>query len=163
RPDRFVNGYGPTETTVFAVRAQVDTVPADATDGAPDGLREFLAGTLPEWMIPAAFLATPQLPLTVAGKVDRLALQALPVAAPDAGAEAPRTDLERRLAATTADILGLASVGLTDDFFALGGHSLLAMRLVSRVNDTFDADVDLGEFLYDPTVLRLAAEVSRER
>ncbi|WP_331748328.1 non-ribosomal peptide synthetase (plasmid) [Streptomyces sp. NBC_00984] len=301
RPDRFVNGYGPTETTVFAVRAQVDTVPADATavpiggpvantscyvldqdlkpvpdgttgelfiggpgvgrgyvgrpdetrerflpdpfadedravmyrtgdlvtaradgtldfagradhqvkirgyrvepgeveavltthpgirqaavtvdestgdrrlvahvvpaatDGAPDGLREFLAGTLPEWMIPAAFLAMPQLPLTVAGKVDRLALQALPVAAPDAGAEAPRTDLERRLAATTADILGLASVGLTDDFFALGGHSLLAMRLVSRVNDTFDADVDLGEFLYDPTVLRLAAEVSRER
>ncbi|MEV6946644.1 non-ribosomal peptide synthetase [Streptomyces sp. NPDC051172] len=143
-------------------RLVAHVVPTGA-GGVPGGLREFLAGVLPEWMLPAAFLASSQLPLTAAGKIDRLALQGLPVPAPDAAAEAPLTDRERRLAAITADILGLASVGLRDDFFALGGHSLLAMRLVSRVNDTFDADVDLGAFLYDPTVLRLAAEVSHER
>ncbi|MFF3411792.1 non-ribosomal peptide synthetase [Streptomyces sp. NPDC002742] len=144
-------------------RRLVAHVVPTAADGVPDGLREFLAGILPEWMLPAAFLASSQLPLTTAGKIDRLALQALPVPAPNAAAEAPLTDRERRLAAITADILGLASVGLRDDFFALGGHSLLAMRLVSQVNDTFEADVDLGAFLYDPTVLRLAAEVSHER
>ncbi|MGW1433147.1 non-ribosomal peptide synthetase [Streptomyces sp. NPDC002431] len=144
-------------------RRLVAHVVPTTTGSAPDGLREFLAGVLPEWMVPAAFAVMPRLPLTATGKIDRLALQGLPTAAPNADAEAPRTDLERRLAATTADILGLASVGLTDDFFALGGHSLLAMRLVSRVNDRFDADVDLGAFLYDPTVLKLATEVSRGR
>ncbi|MEV0124006.1 non-ribosomal peptide synthetase [Streptomyces sp. NPDC050703] len=144
-------------------RLVAHVVPAADDGTAPEKLREFLADALPEWMIPAAFRTTGRLPLTAAGKVDRLALQALPVAAPDTGGEAPRTDLERRLAETTADILGLPSVGLTDDFFALGGHSLLAMRLVSRVNDAFGTDLDLGAFLYDPTVLRLAAEVSREQ
>ncbi|WP_392673795.1 phosphopantetheine-binding protein [Streptomyces sp. LN785] len=63
----------------------------------------------------------------------------------------------------TADMLGLTTVGVTDDFFALGGHSLLAMRLVSRINDNLSADVSLSDFLYDPTIARLATEVSRDR
>lgn len=129
----------------------------------PSGMREFLAGRLPEWMVPSAFVVSAALPLTTSGKVDRAALPPVPDDGPAAGAVPPRTDLERQLAVITADMLGLASVGVTDDFFALGGHSLLAMRLVSRVNSTFDAQVALGDFLYDPTVVRLAAEVSRDR
>nr|APD71864.1 non-ribosomal peptide synthetase 5 [Streptomyces sp.] len=135
-----------------------------ATPGeSPAGMREFLAAALPEWMIPAAFVVSADLPLTTSGKVDRTALRSVPNVSPDAGAVPPSTDLERQLAALTSDLLGLASVGVTDDFFALGGHSLLAMRLVSKINDRFAARVSLGDFLYDPTVLRLAAEVSRDR
>ncbi|MEU9924057.1 non-ribosomal peptide synthetase [Streptomyces griseoluteus] len=135
-----------------------------ATPGTrPAGLREFLAARLPEWMIPSAFVVHPALPLTATGKIDRAALPTAPADGSDADAVSPRTDLERELAELTAELLGLASVGVTDDFFALGGHSLLAMRLVSRVNDRFATEVALGEFLHDPTVVRLAAEVSRDR
>ncbi|WP_330343223.1 non-ribosomal peptide synthetase [Streptomyces sp. NBC_00557] len=145
-------------------RLVAHVVPA-APGARPSGLREFLAGRLPEWMIPSAFVVHSALPLTPTGKIDRAAL---PPAAETDGADgadenavAPRTDLERELAGLTAELLGLSFVGVTDDFFALGGHSLLAMRLVSRVNDRFAAQVALGDFLYDPTVARLAAEVSR--
>ncbi|WP_432752383.1 amino acid adenylation domain-containing protein [Streptomyces sp. JL2001] len=135
-----------------------------AVPGAePEGLREFLAGRLPEWMVPAAFAVRADLPLAPSGKVDRAALPPVAAEALDTGAVAPRTELEREIAGITADLLGLASVGVTDDFFALGGHSLLAMRLVARINDRFSAEVPLGEFLYDPTVDRLAAEVARGR
>jgi amino acid adenylation domain-containing protein len=143
-------------------RLVAHVVPA-APGARPAGLREFLAARLPEWMIPSAFVVHPALPLTATGKIDRAALPAAPADGSDADAVSPRTDLERELAELTAELLGLASVGVTDDFFALGGHSLLAMRLVSRVNDRFATEVALGEFLYDPTVVRLAAEVSRDR
>ncbi len=141
-------------------RLVAHVVPAVAGT-TPSGMREFLATRLPDWMIPSAFVVSPELPLTGNGKVDRAALPPVPQGSPDAGAVPPRTDLERQLAALTADMLGLASVGVTDDFFALGGHSLLAMRLVSRINDRFSVQIALGDFLYDPTVGRLAAEVSR--
>ncbi|MEU1145647.1 non-ribosomal peptide synthetase [Streptomyces sp. NPDC005863] len=126
----------------------------------PTGLREFLAATLPEWMIPSAFAVVPALPLTTTGKVDRAALPPVPVDGEDTAAVAPRTDLERELAAIAAELIGLPSVGVTDDFFALGGHSLLAMRLLSRVNARFGVRVELGAYVYDPTIERLAAEVS---
>lgn len=138
-------------------------VPAVPGGGVPAGTREFLAARLPEWMIPAAFVACAEIPMTATGKVDRGALPPVPEDAPAAGAVPPRTDLERRLARIAAEMLGVASVGVTDDFFALGGHSLLAMRLLSRVNEDFDAKVELGDFLYEPTIARLAAEVSRDR
>ncbi|WP_406161739.1 amino acid adenylation domain-containing protein [Streptomyces canus] len=128
----------------------------------PTGLGEFLAGTLPEWMIPSAFVVVPALPLTTTGKVDRAALPPVPVDGERTAAVAPRTELEQQLAAIAAELLGLASVGVTDDFFALGGHSLLAMRLLSRVNAAFGVQVDLGAYVYDPTIERLAAEVSAE-
>ncbi|MFF0433780.1 amino acid adenylation domain-containing protein [Streptomyces sp. NPDC004327] len=126
----------------------------------PTGLREFLAGRLPEWLIPSAFVVVPALPLTTSGKVDRAALPPAPADGEETAAVAPRTDLERELAAIAAELLGLASVGVTDDFFALGGHSLLAMRLLSRADAAFGVRVDLGEYLYDPTIERLAAEVA---
>ncbi|MFD4375309.1 amino acid adenylation domain-containing protein [Streptomyces sp. NPDC058486] len=127
---------------------------------APTGLREFLTGLLPEWMVPSAFVVLPALPLTTSGKLDRAALPPVPAGDGDTAAVAPRNDLEREVAALAGELLGLAPVGVTDDFFALGGHSLLAMRLLSRVAGTFGVRVNLGDFLYDPTVERLATEVA---
>jgi amino acid adenylation domain-containing protein len=128
--------------------------------GPPAGLREFLMARLPPWMVPSAFVVSPSLPMTPRGKVDRSALPPVPGGGPADGAVPPRTDLERELAALTAEMLGLAEVAVTDDFFALGGHSLLAMRLVSRSNHTYAAKVALGDFMDDPTVARLAAGVA---
>jgi amino acid adenylation domain-containing protein len=137
-------------------------VPADtAAAPSPAQLRRYLAGKLPPYLVPAGFVVLPELPLTPSGKLDR---NALPVPAVDraGGAEgglAPRDSTEAAVAAICAELLGVPSVGVEDDFFALGGHSLLAMRLVSRVNRTLHADVPLRRFLGTPNVATLAAAV----
>ncbi|WIM94417.1 non-ribosomal peptide synthetase [Actinoplanes oblitus] len=156
------------QVAVVAERAEGDrrlvahVVPASPELTATE-LRQFLAGRLPEWMVPALFVFSERLALSAHGKIDKSRLPETPADLAEETAVPPRTELEESLAAITAEMLGLTSVGVTDDFFALGGHSLLAMRLLSRVNDQFDTYVALGTFLYEPTVERLAAEVSGGR
>ncbi|NBH06500.1 non-ribosomal peptide synthetase, partial [Amycolatopsis sp. SID8362] len=98
--------------------------------GETEGLAEFLGRTLPDYMVPAAFVKLDRFPVNVNGKLDR---QALP--APDFGGHdhvAPRTDRERELTAIWAEVLGAERVGVTDDFFELGGDSILSIQVVSR-------------------------------
>jgi amino acid adenylation domain-containing protein len=128
-------------------------------------LRGWLAGRLPEPMIPAAFLVLDALPLTANGKVDRRALVRLlpaPGGAGEAGqGEAPRTPVERRLAALWADLLGGTPAGVCSDFFALGGHSLLATQLVSRLRETFGVEVPLRAVFEAPTLEGLASRIEK--
>ncbi|MFI6303328.1 non-ribosomal peptide synthase/polyketide synthase [Amycolatopsis thailandensis] len=98
--------------------------------GETDGLGEFLGRTLPDYMIPAAFVRLETFPVNVNGKLDRTALPS-----PDFGVRdhvAPRTDRERVLAGIWAEVLGVERVGATDDFFELGGDSILSIQVVSR-------------------------------
>ena len=128
------------------------------------GLREFLAATLPPHLVPAVFAELPEMPMTTSGKVDRKRLPEVGEVRPDAGEYvAPRGETETAVAELVAQNLGLERVGVTDDFFALGGHSLLAMRLVARVNERWECDVALREFLRTPTVAVLAAAVDAGR
>ena len=127
----------------------------------PSGLREYLREVLPEYMVPAAFVVLPALPLTGSGKID---YRALPE--PDWGAAsgqvpvAPRTPTESRLAAIVTELLALpASVGVHDNFFALGGHSLTATRLMARIRAVYGVDLPIRTIFSDPTVAGLAAEV----
>jgi amino acid adenylation domain-containing protein len=134
---------------------------ADAVD--PAALRAQIRERLPEYMVPAHFVSLPALPRTPNGKTD---LQALP--APDAAidarpVEAPRDDLEVRLAALWQALLGLDRVGRNDSFFDLGGHSLLAVRLLTQIRRTFDVDLSLGTLFERPTVAALAAALSEQR
>jgi amino acid adenylation domain-containing protein len=125
-------------------------------------LRERLAASLPDYMLPSAFVTLAGLPLTVNGKLDR---QALP--APDANAlisrpyEAPQGPVETAIAGIWQTLLGMDMVGRHDDFFALGGHSLLAVQLIARLRQTLDADIALGDFFAQPTPAALACLVSR--
>ncbi|MFD1815641.1 amino acid adenylation domain-containing protein [Rhodococcus gannanensis] len=102
-------------------------------DGSLDGpaVKEWAATQLPEYMVPTAVVVLDRFPLTANGKVDR---RALPEPDLRAGLEgiAPRSDLEHRLAAIVAGVLGLESVGVTDDFFALGGDSIVAIQVVNQ-------------------------------
>ncbi len=102
---------------------------------APAELRQFLKGTLPEYMVPSAFVALEALPLTSNGKVDRNALPAPPPA--QAEREAPpiaaRNAVEEVLARVTAEVLGCGAIGVHDNFFELGLDSILSIQIVSRV------------------------------
>ncbi|WP_165986541.1 non-ribosomal peptide synthetase [Streptomyces sp. YIM 98790] len=98
----------------------------------PAALSAFLAGRLPEFMVPSAFVVLDDFPLNPNGKVDRKALPA-PGRPEDAGAAAePRTPAERLLAGIWAEVLGVERVGVTDNFYELGGDSVLGIRVVAR-------------------------------
>ncbi len=134
-------------------------VTRSGADRPPAGLRESLREVLPDYMVPAAFVVLPELPLTGSGKID---YRALPE--PDWGAVpgqvpvAPRTPTESRLAAIVAELLALsAPVGVSDSFFALGGHSLTATRLMARIRADFGVDLPIRTLFADPTVAGLAA------
>ncbi|SMD25144.1 non-ribosomal peptide synthetase [Kibdelosporangium aridum] len=94
-------------------------------------LREQLAETLPEYMVPAALLVLDELPLTVNGKVDRQALPEPDFAAKSSGRE-PATEAERILCGVFAEVLGLDRVGIEDSFFELGGDSISSMQVAAR-------------------------------
>ncbi|MFV2098683.1 amino acid adenylation domain-containing protein, partial [Micromonospora sp. LOL_014] len=129
-------------------------------DAGPDDLRVYLAARLPAAAVPSVFVPVDALPTTAGGKLDRRALTVPDDFEPEpAGRDvvAPRTDTERRVAEVWRDLLGLALVGVHDDFFALGGHSLLAVRLVMRVGAELGAGLPLHEIFARPTVAAQAA------
>ncbi|WP_434034546.1 amino acid adenylation domain-containing protein [Cupriavidus sp. a3] len=108
----------------------VGYVAAPATVHA-EALRSALAAALPDYMVPAAVLRLDSLPVTPNGKLDRRALPE-PQWQAEAAYAAPVSAPERMLAAVWADVLGIAQVGLHDNFFALGGDSILSLQIVAR-------------------------------
>jgi amino acid adenylation domain-containing protein len=134
---------------------------ADGHAPAAAELRAGLRRTLPDGMLPAAFVAVDALPLTPSGKLDRRALPA-----PGDAAETfvpPSTPAEETIAALWTEVLGTERVGANDDFFALGGHSLAAMAMLARVEDVFGVALPLGALFDNPTVAGLAAAVEALR
>ncbi len=123
----------------------------------PQAMRRALGTDLPEYMVPAAILVLPTLPTTPNGKLDRKALPAPDFAS--AHRRAPRTPQESTLVALFADVLGLAEVGIDDNFFDIGGHSLLATRLVSRIRATLGVELAIRTLFEHPTVAGLAERI----
>ncbi|HNP27631.1 MAG TPA: amino acid adenylation domain-containing protein [Nitrospirales bacterium] len=123
------------------------------------GLREALALTLPDYMVPSAFVVLKQLPLTPSGKIDRKALPVPERADRTQGMTdvGPRTPMEQTLVTIWQEVLGLEQVGIHDNFFELGGHSLLATQVIWRLRTQLQVEIKLRSFFQVPTVAGLAA------
>ena len=129
RPDAGV----PTDAPKANPLAEVSLPELEDSVVSVSGLRAFLQGKLPEYMVPSAFVFLDKLPLTPNGKVDRKALPA-PEARPGIGKDyvAPRSDAETALAKIWSEVLKIDKVGVHDNFFELGGDSILSIQVVSR-------------------------------
>ena len=98
-------------------------------------LRDGVAARLPEYMVPSLFVWLDALPLTANGKVDRAGLPPPVFGGDGAGYVPPRSEVERVLVGVWERVLGVARVGVHDNFFDLGGDSLLAVRLAARMRE----------------------------
>ncbi|HVC19691.1 MAG TPA: amino acid adenylation domain-containing protein [Vicinamibacterales bacterium] len=117
-------------------------------------LRAHLLSTLPDYMVPSAFVTLDALPLTASGKVDRRALPAPDASAVigSAGRTPPRTPVEEMVAALWAGLLKRETPAVEDSFFELGGHSLLATQLLSRIRDLMQIDLPMLSIFDAPTL-----------
>jgi len=126
-------------------------------------LQEALRARLPDYMVPAIFVALDTLPLTPHGKVVRAALPA-PDAANTLGdeiiPECP-TPTQEEVSEIVTSLLKLERVGLDENFFMLGGHSLLGTQVIARVADAFGLELPLRTLFDAPTVRRLSDEIER--
>jgi amino acid adenylation domain-containing protein len=130
---------------------------------APAELRDHLRRTLPEYMVPAAFVVLDALPQTPTGKLDRALLPppAYGGEAPDL--DEPRSFVEAQLLQLWEELLGMAPIGPSQNFFELGGNSLLALRLFAQVNRRLGCDLPVSTLFTGGTVRHMAEAVERQR
>jgi amino acid adenylation domain-containing protein len=128
-------------------------------------IRDFATKTLPDYMIPTAFVKLQEMPLTPSGKIDRNRLPEPEKSRPETGVPyvRPRTPVEMHLAEIWAEILCLNEVGVYDNFFDLGGHSLAATRVLSKVLKTFQLELPLQSLFRSPTVAEMAAVITEQQ
>ncbi|MEU8379423.1 amino acid adenylation domain-containing protein [Streptosporangium sp. NPDC048865] len=156
---------GDKRLVAYVVPTDAGTNAGAGTDGAE--LRRASKVTLPDHMVPSAFVVLDALPLSPNGKLDRAALPAPERRGAEAagpGAE-PRTPVERAIADIWRELLGVESVGADGDFFELGGHSLVAIQAVARMRKALPVvggrAVGVMDLFKHPTVRELAALVER--
>lgn len=144
-------------------RTQAHDTPTQARDAATEAreLQAFVRSRLGEHKVPHRVFFVESLPRNASGKVLKPELRQRFATPPAVGAPAaPRGDVEATVAAVWQEVLGLAEVGIHDDFFDLGGHSLAAAQVAARVNDVFDIELPPIAVFDRPTVAELAAAVS---
>ncbi len=128
-----------------------------SVEGLEGRVEAFTRERLPAFLVPAHFVALDALPLTASGKLDRRALPSPAPRRPAAPARAPRNERERALVQIWQDELGVAPLGVDDDFFAQGGHSLRAVRALARIEAAIGRPLPLAAFFAHPTVAGLLA------
>jgi acyl carrier protein len=124
-------------------------------------LRDYLAGELPHYMVPAYFVQIDKLPLTPNGKIDRKRLPE-PDPMKELGYVAPGNDKEKTIALTWKTVLELEKVGAEDNFFDLGGNSIDFIRISSKLKEAFNRDIPVVILFKYPTIRSLAKYLSQE-
>ncbi|MES5397628.1 surfactin non-ribosomal peptide synthetase SrfAA [Bacillus amyloliquefaciens] len=127
------------------------------TEFHPAEYREYVSKHLPDYMVPAYFTKTDQIPLTPSGKADRKKLFALDVQAVSSSEyAAPRNETEETLAVIWQEVLGMDKAGIYDHFFESGGHSLKAMTLLTKIHKQMGVEIPLQYLFEHPTIAALA-------
>ncbi|AKT41227.1 non-ribosomal peptide synthetase [Chondromyces crocatus] len=151
-----------TAETAFA-RASQNSVGGGAPEALSQELRVFLRQKLPDYMIPAAIVELPALPVTPAGKIDRRALPDPEARGEGRKAIAPQDALEREIASIWKEVLQIPEVGSDDNFFDLGGHSLLLMIVLNKLQESRSETLDIVELFEHPTVRALAQHLRKRQ
>ena len=125
----------------------------------PSELQAFLRDTLPDFMVPDAFVWLDRIPLTPSGKIDRSAIGGGPQREHRPATAAPRTPTERIVAEIWAEQLRLPSVGIEDNFFERGGHSLLAVNMIAALEMRFGIPLSPALLFKAPTVSAIAKAI----
>jgi amino acid adenylation domain-containing protein len=130
--------------------------------GKPSEWRRYLSGKLPDYMAPSLFVSVPELPRTPNGKINRSQLPAPTPANGERSEEAPTTldPVHAQLTTIWCEVLGVASVGVDDNFFDLGGHSLMVTQAIARIRQTFEVELPMRRFFEAPTISGIAAGIS---
>ena len=126
-------------------------------------LSRHLLGSLPDYMVPSAFVVLDKLPMTAHGKVDRDALPAPEAMSEPEGYVEPSTPLERTVARCFGEVLGIDPVSANTDFFKAGGDSLLVARVIARLARVCDVTPPVDEFFRVPTVRGIATSIETHR
>jgi acyl-coenzyme A synthetase/AMP-(fatty) acid ligase/thioesterase domain-containing protein len=125
-------------------------------------IRRALREVLPNYMVPSSVVLMPELPRNASGKIDRLALKEVPL--PESPAPTPpRNALELQLSVMWADILGVDSLGVEDDFFALGGDSLAAEALMAAIAEDIGHTLPTSALIESPTISEFARQIEARR
>jgi amino acid adenylation domain-containing protein len=124
----------------------------------PDDLLDFMRTRLPDFMVPSAVVLLDEMPLTFNGKIDRRSLPAPDRSTFEEGEEfiEPETTLEKKLAEIFMEILKVERVGIYQNFFHTGGHSLMAIRVIHRINQSFEVSLSVRDIFEEPTIAGLA-------
>ena len=129
-----------------------------------DDLRDYLSISLPDYMVPAAFVKLDEMPLTPNGKINRRALPEPDMSLIGEEYVAPRNEVEKKLAEIWSHVLKIDQdkVGIHDNFFHLGGHSLLAIQLVARIHAKLNCDMSIKNLFDKPKLMDLATFVEHK-
>ena len=122
-----------------------------------ENLKEFMAADLPSYMIPAYILQIAVMPLNANGKVDKRALPEFVSNSNTGVSEEPATEIEKKVAQVWQEVLGVAQISATDDFFAIGGNSIKAISAVARLQKFFV--ITINDFFNYPVLRVLAANI----
>lgn len=131
----------------------------------PLGLKEYLEGKLPVYMVPTYYVSIEKIPLTSNGKVDR---KALPV--PDgsglndsANYIAPRNEIEQTVVNIWSEVLGHKPIGVHDNFFSIGGDSMKMVRIASKINTLLQTNARIADIYTYQTIAELALHITKDR
>lgn len=123
-------------------------------------LTRFAQASLPEYMVPSAFVLISSLPLTANGKLDQKSLPAPESVAPHSAFTAARNDIEAQLCKIWSEVLGIAEVGIQDNFFMLGGDSILSIQIVSRANQ-LGLGLSVKQLFQHQTIEQLSGQIGQ--
>ncbi|NDI36677.1 non-ribosomal peptide synthetase [Chengkuizengella sediminis] len=126
-------------------------------------IRTFLKGSLPDYMVPARFVALKEMPLTSNGKINRIELQNQ-VKLVELNSDkyvAPTNDIEEKLVGLWQKVLEIKRIGVDDDFFELGGHSFKATMLITQIHEQFNVEIPLSEIFSSPTIREIAKYIEK--